>query len=61
MQVVNFDLAMTRRAQGRLDEAARLMDDVLVGYHAHLDSTHWVVGQALICSSRLLPVYSTTS
>ncbi|MEZ4387191.1 MAG: serine/threonine-protein kinase [Candidatus Krumholzibacteriia bacterium] len=54
VQVVNFDLAMTRRAQGRLEDAARLMDDVLVGYYANLDSTHWVVGQALLEEAEVL-------
>ena len=47
VQVVNYDLAETRRGLGQLAEAGRLMDEVLAGYYASLDSTHWVVGQAL--------------
>ena len=47
VQVVNFDLAQTRRGLGQLAEADRLMEEVLDGYYASLDSTHWVIGQAL--------------
>ena len=45
--VTKHDLAATRRAQLRFDEAAELLDEVVVGYIAALDSTHRGVGMAL--------------
>jgi serine/threonine protein kinase/tetratricopeptide (TPR) repeat protein len=52
--VSDFDLAETRRAEGRLDEALALMESVVVGYIAGTDSTHREVGNALAAQANVL-------